>query len=214
MNNIRHMDLFDFSNLSVTIVGAGGLGAVTALGLAKDGVSYMTVIDDDVVSDENLATQLHAVNDIGRWKVDGLKDTVEKYSDDTNFFPENCRITGEIPLKDQLVISAVDSIQARKDIWRAVKGNSQWYIDMRMAAEEYQIFTVRNVAGEYEWYENQLLRMDDSLIADVPCTAKSTFHCALAAAGYAIENVRKIHTGLPVPKILTSNMISNAHMVI
>ena len=49
----------------VTVIGAGGIGAATCLALAKMGVPFFTIIDDDVVSDVNMPTQLHRLADLG-----------------------------------------------------------------------------------------------------------------------------------------------------
>ena len=59
MNHNRHVGIFQVPpHFSVHIVGAGGLGAMTALVLAKMGVRLMTVCDDDIVSEQNIPTQL------------------------------------------------------------------------------------------------------------------------------------------------------------
>ena len=70
-------------------MGAGGLGAITALALAKMGVVQMTVWDDDQVSPANIPTQLHPVSDIGMYKVDSLQQTLERFSDDILFTGSN-----------------------------------------------------------------------------------------------------------------------------
>ena len=121
MNNMRHSGIFSiYPSASVDIIGAGGLGATTALTLAKMGYRYMTIYDSDVVSEENTGTQLHKPSDIGTAKVLALALTIEEFSDDISINTMYERVTAETRLYSPIVISAVDSINARKDIWKAV----------------------------------------------------------------------------------------------
>lgn len=63
------------SHARVLIVGAGGLGSVTATYLAAAGVGTIGLIDDDVVDVSNLQRQvIHTTGDIGRAKVDSAAD--------------------------------------------------------------------------------------------------------------------------------------------
>ncbi len=59
----------------VLIVGAGGLGAPTALYLAAAGVGTIGLIDNDVVDVTNLQRQvLYGTGDVGRAKLDAARD--------------------------------------------------------------------------------------------------------------------------------------------
>src|SRR5512146_2981180 len=131
MDHTRHSAIFDASRLSVTVIGAGGIGAATCLALAKMGVPFFSIIDDDIVSDVNMPTQLHRLADLGRPKPFAVADMIREYSDDLiNVEVSTSRVVGEEPLTDQIIISCVDSIQARQDIWRAVKaGRNQLYLE-------------------------------------------------------------------------------------
>ena len=61
----------------VLLIGAGGLGSAVAPLLAGAGVGTIGLIDDDVVELSNLHRQLsHGVADVGRAKVDSLRDTI------------------------------------------------------------------------------------------------------------------------------------------
>jgi molybdopterin/thiamine biosynthesis adenylyltransferase len=58
----------------VLLIGAGGLGCGTALGLAAAGVKQLGVIDDDVVDESNLHRQvLHRHDRIGQPKTESLR---------------------------------------------------------------------------------------------------------------------------------------------
>lgn len=207
----RHIGIFDAANLSVSLVGAGGIGAMTALMMAKMGVEVIAVYDDDIVSPENLATQLHRLETIGRPKVTALQETLAAFSDDTLVLPSQDRITADKVLFGQLVISAVDSIQARKDIWEAVcAGKVGWYIDARMSAEEFQMYVIDMSNPEkIAKYGAMIADEDDSKIIDAPCTSKATFFCAAMAAGHIGSTVRKIVTGIRPAFYIVHNTLFN-----
>lgn len=197
MDHIRHSAIYDASHLTVTLIGAGGIGAMTALCLAKMGVGNLIVYDDDTVSEANMPTQLHRLGDLGREKVFGLEEIVQTFSDDTAFYPEDIRITADMQLFSSVVVSAVDSIQARKDIWQAVmNGNCGFYLDARMSAEEFHLFSVDLFdPGQIFRYNAKITGEDDSQVPDIPCTAKATFYTAAMAAGHIGSAVRKIASG-------------------
>lgn len=215
MDHTRHADIFRAENLSITLIGAGGIGAATALALAKMGVGMLTVWDDDTVCETNLPTQFHRLSDLGRLKVQALSQLVLDFSDDTEFVAVPDRVTpsGCWGLDDYIVISAVDSIKARKGIWQVVKqGNVRWYLDSRMAAEEFHLFTV-DMLKSTDWYEQMLAAEDDTSVPDLPCTAKSTIFCGFIAAGQIGSAVKKIAVGQKNPRVLVHHIAANNLMV-
>ena len=214
MDHSRHAGIFDCSQISVTLIGSGGIGAFSALVLAKMGIGALTVYDDDVVSPENLATQLHALSDVGNLKVAALGATLSRFSDDTQLALVAERVTPATLLADEFVISAVDSIQARKDIWQAVRaGRVRYYLDARMAAEEFQLYFV-DLEKDTAFYERMLSGEDDASVPELPCTAKATIYCAAISAGELGSAVRKVITGRPQPRVLVYNMRANSYTVI
>ena len=197
MDHTRHSNIYTVPPyFSVGIAGAGGLGAMTALVLAKMGVRLMTIWDDDIVSATNIPTQLHPVSDVGMPKVYSLAETLEHFSDEIVPNAFNCRIELGHAFQDpfNLFIAAVDSITARKDIWSAV-ANSQvdFYLDIRMAAEELQLFLVKmHDLGAVERYHELLFRLQEGDVPELTCTAKSTFYTAAIASGHAGKILRDI----------------------
>lgn len=210
MNNSRHSAIFSIPpNEQVTIIGAGGLGATTALTLAKMGYRYMTIYDGDVVSEENTGTQLHKPADIGMSKVTALMETIEEFSDDIFINAIRKRVGANEDLSGRIIISAVDSINARKDIWNAVmQSGADWYIEMRMGAELCQIHTV-NLNGDWEWYDDYITGQTEEGVPDAPCSMKSTFFCGMFSAGLVGSIVRKLHTNIPVCHKLVFDLVSN-----
>jgi hypothetical protein len=190
MDHTRHTGIYNVpSYFNVGIVGAGGIGAMTALVLSKMGVVQMTVWDDDEVSPVNIPTQLHPVSDVGKLKVTSLQETLEHFSDEILFtsFPDRVGL-GMSVSGFSLFISAVDSITARQDIWGVVSSSHHidFYLDMRMAARQYQHFLVdlrdpRAAAN----YDELLMSLREDDVDEVPCTEKATFFCGAMASGHA-----------------------------
>lgn len=199
MNHTRHSNIYSIPGyFQVGLVGAGGIGAMTALVFAKMGVQLLNVWDDDVISEENIPTQLHPVSDVGNYKIASLQDTLERFSDEIEFVGIHARITPSLQHISQyafqrthynLFVTAVDSIKARQEIWTQMKeydARVDWFLDLRMSAQEYQHFLVRIADREArERYEDMLFSMSDADLPEAPCTEKATFFTAAAASEHA-----------------------------
>lgn len=103
-------------NCRIHIVGCGSVGATVAENLARCGLTKFTLWDFDVVEPKNLANQIFRVKDIGKPKVEALKDILMDI---------NPEIDADIKLKpkgwngEQLngfVFLAVDNIELRRKI--------------------------------------------------------------------------------------------------
>jgi hypothetical protein len=213
MNNSRHSGIFTIApTASATIIGCGGLGGTTALTLAKMGYKYLTLVDPDVVADENTGTQLFRPSDIGMPKIMALQETLVDFADDIYISGVQGRIDAKSYIPGGIIISCVDSITARKEIWQSVKTSAaEWYLEMRMAAEELQIHTV-NMFHDWYWYEQYIAGQNEDDVVELPCTMKATYFTAMVAGGLAGSIVRKIHTGKPVAHKLTFNMLASVYM--
>jgi hypothetical protein len=190
MDHTRHSNIYNVpSYFNVGIVGAGGIGAMTALVLAKMGVVQMTVWDDDTVEPHNLPTQLHPVSDVGKLKVTSVQETLEHFSDEILMDGVPDRIGRGMSLSGfDLIISAVDSIEARQGIWAAITNSFDigWYLDMRMASRQYQHFLLAMHDRErVARYDAMLMGLSESDVDEVPCTEKATFFTAATASGHA-----------------------------
>ena len=62
----------------VAIVGCGGLGSNIAISLARVGIGDIVICDFDIVEPSNLNRQQYFVKDIGKFKVDALKEILLK----------------------------------------------------------------------------------------------------------------------------------------
>ena len=112
----------------VTIIGCGATGSWLALMLAKAGVEKLTLVDFDAVEEHNIGTSIYGYTDLGRPKVEALKDhltphRVEVEAIDDEFKAE---YIGEINAM------CVDNMEARAKIHRAAKTKGVKYVvDLR-----------------------------------------------------------------------------------
>jgi len=210
IDHTRHIGIFNASELNVCLIGAGGIGAITAITLGKMGVNTIYLYDDDFVDDINLATQYHRVSDVGLRKVRTVYNSVYEFSR-TNLvpLPQRVKPDSKLPVAD-IYISAVDSIASRQDIWRALRKldpEHGWYIDARMGAEVYEHYIVK--LEDYHWYQMSLAAQDDNDFPDLPCTSKATIYTANIAAGHIGAAIRRILTGKQKPGFLTHGIFNN-----
>ncbi len=83
-------------NAKVLLLGAGGLGAPTALYLAAAGIGTLGLVDDDVVDASNLQRQvIHNTERIGMPKTESARIFIEALNPDVNVVEHNLRLTSE-----------------------------------------------------------------------------------------------------------------------
>lgn len=78
-------DLDKIKNLSILIVGVGGVGGYSLESLVRSGVKNITIIDKDVVDESNLNRQIISLNNnIGKSKVEVAKERILSINKDIN----------------------------------------------------------------------------------------------------------------------------------
>lgn len=190
----RQMDIIPMDLLiqPITVIGAGAIGSFAVLSLVKMGFENVMVYDFDEVSVENMNCQWFRFSDIGKKKVVALKDLIK------DFTKAEIDISTERFVNQPLhgiVITAVDSMEARKVIWEQIKQSStvKFLVDPRMASE-YALTYVMDPsdAKDRETYEKVLYT--DAEAIEERCTAKSTMYTATMIAGYVAKMVKDIVT--------------------
>ena len=80
-------------NSKVLLLGAGGLGAPSALYLAAAGIGTIGIVDDDVVDESNLQRQvIHNTERVGMAKTASAKLTIEALNPDVEVVEYNTRL--------------------------------------------------------------------------------------------------------------------------
>ena len=105
-------------NAKVLLVGAGGLGAPTALYLAAAGIGTLGLVDDDVVDASNLQRQvIHNTERIGTPKTESARKTIEALNPDVNVVEHNFRLNSaniiELLSDYDVIVDGADNFPTR-----------------------------------------------------------------------------------------------------
>lgn len=200
-------------DLDIYIVGAGAIGSQVTICLTKMGFENIKVFDFDKVDEENMNCQWYGPADIGRYKVLSLVDNarflsgVEIEGIIDKVVPE--KRFDELP---DILISAVDSMKVRKELWDTYKDSGvKWFIDPRMAVEEGLVYTANLRDDESkERYEASLYTDDEAV--DEACTAKATMYCAMMISGQVAKFVKDIAVEETVSHTVQWNIKEDAYL--
>ncbi len=166
------------SNMKVTIIGAGAIGSHVAKQLCQIGIRELKVFDFDSIEPHNLPNQGFGLPDLGKNKALALKERLElDYGAQVVAVPE--RVDENTRFDSEVVVSAVDSMKARKAIWSVVNGGTETalFVDARMGALYAEVYAVNMLDSDsIESYDGSLF--DDDEAYQAPCTEKSTIFCA------------------------------------
>lgn len=186
--------------IPITIVGAGGIGSWTTLALAKLGCENLTVYDFDEVETQNIAPQVYSSLYVGMDKVAALREMVKNLTD-VEITAKNERFLAIPPQKYDILISAVDNMEARKKMFEINIGVPIWFIDGRMAANVLHVYTIKmDNEGDVAFYQGTLFTDEEA--DPVPCTERSVSYNVLGAASLISDIVAKIGNKQKVPREL------------
>jgi molybdopterin/thiamine biosynthesis adenylyltransferase/rhodanese-related sulfurtransferase len=102
----------------VLLLGAGGLGAPSALYLAAAGVGTIGIVDDDVVDESNLQRQvIHNTRRVGEPKTASARATIEALNPDVNVIEHNIRLDAsnilEVLEPYDIIVDGADNFPTR-----------------------------------------------------------------------------------------------------
>ena len=172
----------------VTIIGAGATGSWLALQLAKMGIENLLVYDEDTIEQHNLPNQMFPITLLGRNKASATGELV-------NFFTRSNIKTIPNYYKDDeldgIVVMAVDSMAARKEIYQHCQnGNVELIIDPRCAAQLFRIYSIYpDLSMDREYYESEL--HDDSEAMQTRCTNRSILFTVNVVVGLIGNQIKK-----------------------
>lgn len=186
-------------SISVTLAGVGGIGSWTSLLLSRISTSIrLNLYDYDKVEVVNLAGQMFSSNQVGLYKVYAAQEVI-RYFSGSYCNGATFRITPTSNIYDKIVICGFDNMEARKILynkWKALAKSFSaaqqgefLFIDGRMNAEEFQIFSI---VGDDDYnmkrYEEEFL-FSDAEVAPAVCSYKQTTYCASMIASFIVNSL-------------------------
>lgn len=184
MGNYSHQKkLFDPKHArKVILFGAGSVGSYVALALLKMGVTELEVWDADTVESHNSPMSLYAPQDLGRLKVEALRDHLKALTGVTISIQPKM-YDGTVPCRNASVVACVDTMQARKIVWSSVKKNPSIdvFLDTRLARTYVELLSIEpNLPDDIRRYDNMLF--DDKTAVREVCGTHGIVFASMTAA--------------------------------
>lgn len=193
------------------IGGVGSIGSWLSLFLCRIGHNLI-LCDIDRVDAANLSGQLYGIVDLGLYKVGAMTRILTSLCDITqtrqsiSVHPQPVQ---DLTVDTEVVFACFDNVEARKSLfkkWREfVHANPRKqapaiFIDGRLTAESYQIFSCRWAESEILAYE-QTLYSADTIQPEI-CSYKSTTHMSANIAADMVKILNNHITNLKMKKML------------
>lgn len=102
------------SEAAVLVAGAGAIGSHTAVTLARIGIGTIIAVDNDILEEHNIFNQIYRKEQIGKSKVEALKEIIQEISD-TEFIGINSMIqNAKLSIfKPDIILGCFDNVRAR-----------------------------------------------------------------------------------------------------
>lgn len=131
---IEENDLNILNDLSVLILGVGGVGGYVAEALARSGVGNLILVDFDTVDESNINRQIIALDStIGLKKVDVLENRLKEINSDINIikvdkFIDSENFTSLFDYKIDFFVDACDTVTTKKCVIKYCLDNNIEFI--------------------------------------------------------------------------------------
>jgi sulfur carrier protein ThiS adenylyltransferase len=187
-----------------TVIGVGAIGRQVALQLTAMGISWLQLVDFDVVEVSNLASQGYLQDDLGRPKVEATADSCHQTNHLLEVYSLAQRFRRSMEVGN-VVFCCVDAIDTRRLIWEAVKDKADFWADGRMSAEVLRVLVAFDPVSR-KHYPTTLFAAEEAFVG--ACTAKTTIYCANIAAGLMLAQFAKWLRRLPVDPDMVLNLLA------
>jgi molybdopterin/thiamine biosynthesis adenylyltransferase len=197
------INILDYVDNQITIIGCGAIGSFTAISLCKMGFEKFELWDGDSVEEHNLPNQFFEERDIGRNKATATANYIDIFNSSSEvnvnpFFFKDASIQG------QIVICSVDIMAARKSVFEACKRskNVQLFIDTRMAGLQGQLYTIDMTNEEEVMFYEKTLFTDEQAVQE-RCTARAIIFTILGLVSLLCNNIVKVLQEDEYPNFVT-----------
>lgn len=196
----------------IHIIGCGSVGSTVAENLARSGIKNFTLWDFDNVEEHNIVNQMFRVQDVGRKKVDALRDILVEI---------NPEISSTIELKPDgwngkllsgYVFLCVDNIELRKEIVSAHMNSTfvKAMFDFRTRLEDAQHYAAD--WSDATMRKNLYASMDfsqEEAVAETPTSAcgvtLGVCPTVRIICAYGVANFMNFLKGRPIKKMILAD---------
>jgi len=197
------------ADLTVSVIGVGAIGRQVALQLAAGGVRRLRLVDFDRVEWVNVTTQGYGAGDVGEPKVRATAEAVRRIDPSIDVIAVEDRYRPRRQ-RGQAVFCCVDSIAARKAIWRSAGGCVDFWADGRMLGEVIRVLVVADGRGR-DYYGRTLFEPQEAQTGR--CTARGAIYTASIAAGMMLHQWARWLRGQPVDQDICFNLLAGELVV-
>ena len=171
------------------VIGAGAIGSFVVMTLSKMGAKNITVYDDDKIEDHNFANQMHPKEMMGELKVDSLRMVALSFGD-CLIAPMQERWTKDNAHQGDIIISAVDNMDVRKELYEYYKDKCEFFIDGRMGGQLYKVYGVDTKNENAKKFYEQTLYPQGEAVPD-RCGEKSIIYTVLGVSGAMLSQIKR-----------------------
>lgn len=181
----------------VILAGVGGIGSNMAIILAKLNPKALYLFDGDTVETANLSGQFYSAEDVGKYKVDAIAESIVKYTNYSSvfacprYYEQGEGIVGEV------MICGFDSMRARRKYYNAwkhyvasqpeEKQKECLFIDGRLTADQFQILCMTGDDTFYMQEYEQKWLFHDLEAERTLCSFKQTGYLADMIGAYMVN---------------------------
>ena len=199
MNLIKHLEFFDPTQVKeqIHIIGCGAIGSCVAEQLVRLGFNKLILYDFDTVNEHNITNQMYRPMDVGKLKVDSLKEILQEINPEVQITTRPKGWTELTPLAG-IVVLAVDNIELRHKIATLNKTNKQikYVTDCRMELTSAQCYAA-------DWNNNSEVK---NIIESMNFTSEEAKAAVpVSACGTTLSVTPTVRT---ITSLCVSNMIN------
>jgi sulfur carrier protein ThiS adenylyltransferase len=190
---------------SLTVIGVGAIGRQLAVQAAALGIHNLQLVDFDQVEMTNLTTQGYRIAELGMTKVEACRRALLEVDPAIEVETVADRYRPSLSTH-QVVFCAVDSVDARAAIWRAIGGRCRFWCDGRLLRETLRILTAID-ANSRAHYAATLFPAKEAYRGS--CTAQGAIYAAAIAAGLMLHQFCRHLRGEPTDADLMLNLTAS-----
>jgi molybdopterin/thiamine biosynthesis adenylyltransferase len=194
------INIKNFRQNEITIIGCGAIGSFVAISLAKMGLTNFILYDDDKVEEHNLPNQFFTTENICFWKTTATAYNMNLFNNECNIVNINKRFDKNCQTISPIVICCVDDINTRKKIFNQLLTQNQerkylqLFIDTRMGGLQGEVYFV-DVTNKDSINRYLDTLFPKSKASQLPCSERSIIFTVMGVASIVCNGIVQILKG-------------------